>query len=147
MAQISKYPISKEVEERIFKILLKTIADLHDSLEINDFLEDFLSPIEKIMLAKRLSIAVMLAKGYDYNQIIKILRVSPSTISGIAISLKYAGVGYKKVVEKILREEKIEEFWGKVDDVINGTVPPYGQNWSYWNKERWQKKKARQKAF
>lgn len=147
MAQVSKYPISQEVEKRIFEILSKTISDLRNSSDINDFLEDFLSPVEKIMLAKRLSIAVLLAKGYDYQQIRKTLRVSPSTIGGVAISLKYAGVGYKKVVEKILREEKIEEFWGKVDDVVSGTVPPYGKNWSYWNKERWRKKMVRRKVF
>lgn len=147
MAQVSKYPISKEVENRIFEILLKTIADLHDAVDINSFLEDFLSPVEKIMLAKRLSIAVLLAKGYDYQQIRKILRVSPSTIGGVAISLKYAGTGYKKVVEKILRDERIEEFWQKVDDVIADLVPPYGKNWSYWRKERWQKKMAQRKPF
>jgi len=147
MAQVSKYPISKEVEERIFEILSKTIADLRSFQEIDQFLEDFLSPVEKIMLAKRLSIAVLLAKGYDYEQIRKTLRVSPPTIAQVAISLKYAGKGYKKVVEKILKEEKMEEFWQKVDDVIADLVPPKGKNWSYWRKERWQKKMARRKPF
>ncbi|MBI5465447.1 hypothetical protein HY946_02445 [Candidatus Gottesmanbacteria bacterium] len=147
MTQVSKYPISKEVEERIFEILLKTIADLRSSQEIDQFLQDFLSPVEKIMLAKRLSIAVLLAKGYDYQEIRKILRVSPPTIAQVAISLKYAGKGYKNVVERILREEKMVEFWQKVDDVIHDTIPPYGKNWSYWRKERWQKKMARRKPF
>lgn len=147
MAQVSKYPISKEVETRIFEILSKTISDLRNAVEIDDFLGDFLSPVERIMLAKRLSIAVLLAKGYDYQQVRKILRVSPSTIGAVAISLKYAGKGYKNVVEKILREEKMEAFWQKIDDVIADLVPPAGRNWSYWRKERWQKRKASQRAF
>lgn len=147
MAQVSKYPISKEVEKRIFEILLKTIADLRSAGEIDEFLQDFLSPVEKIMLAKRLSIAVLLAKGYDYAEIRKILRVSPPTIAQVAISLKYAGRGYKNVVERILREEKMGAFWQKVDDVIADLVPPKGRNWSYWRKERWIKKRARRKPF
>ena len=147
MAQVSKYPISKEVEQRIFEIFSQTLSDLKDPIDINDFLQDFLSPIEKIMLAKRLSIAVLLAKGYEYEQIRKILRVSPPTIAQVAISLKYMGKGYKKVVEKILKEEKLQEFWQKVDDVINETIPPYRKNWSYWRKERWQKKTSQRKPF
>lgn len=147
MAQVSKYPISKEVEERVFEVLSEVISGLRLRSDINDFLEDFLSPIEKIMLAKRLSIALLLAKGYDYQAIRKTLRVSPPTIASVAISLKYAGKGYKRVVEKIIAEEKMGEFWQKVDDVINDLVPPKGKNWSYWRKERWQKKIKNRKAF
>ena len=147
MAQVSRMPISKEVEERMFEILLKTIANLRESSEIIEFLQDFLSPVEKIMLAKRLSIAVLLSKGYKYDDIRKTLRVSPPTIATVAISLKYAGRGYKRVVEKILRVEKINEFWQKIDDVINDIVPPKGRNWSYWRKDIYSKKRARQKAF
>ena len=132
MAQVSKYPISKEVEERVFEVLSEVISGLQLRSDINDFLEDFLSPVEKIMLAKRLSIAVLVAKGYDYAQIRKTLRVSPSTIAGVAISLKYAGKGYQRVVEKILKEEKMEEFFQKIDDVVNDLVPPEGRKWSYW---------------
>ena len=147
MSQVSKYPISKEVETRIFEVLSEVISGLRLPSDVNDFLEDFLSPVEKIMLAKRLSIAVLLKKGYDYQQIKKILRVTPTTIATVNMALKYTGQGYNRVVEKIIKSEKIEEFWNKVDDVINETVPPYGKNWSYWNKERWQKKIKRRKAF
>jgi uncharacterized protein YerC len=147
MTQVSKYPISKEVEGRIFEVLTEVIADLKQSLEINEFLEDFLSPVEKIMLAKRLSIAVLLAKGYDYRQIQKILHVTPPTIASVNLSLKYTGQGYKRVVEKIIHGEKMEEFWQKVDDVIADLVPPKGRNWSYWRKGRWQKNRLKQKPF
>lgn len=147
MTQVSRYPIAKEIENRMFEIFVKTVSDLKDRSEIDQFLQDLLSPVEKIMLAKRLSIAVMLAKGYDYESIRKTLRVSPPTIAQVALSLKYAGTGYKKVVEKILKEEKTEEFWQKVDDVINDLVPPKGVNWSYWRKDRARKKWERKKIF
>ncbi len=150
MTQVSKYPISKNVETRIFEVLSQVIADLRLSSEINEFLEDFLSPVEKIMLAKRISIAILLTKGYDYRQIQKILRVTPPTIASVNIALKYTGQGYKKVVERIVNNEKMEKFWEEIDDVTNDTVPPYGRNWSYWNKERSQEKKKKlknKKAF
>lgn len=147
MTQVSKYPISKAVEERIFEILFRVITEMNREEEVKDFFEDFLSPVEQIMLAKRLSIAVLLAKGYNYQDIIKILRVSPPTISQVAVSLKYAGKGYKKVVERLIKEEKIEKFLQNVEDVILDHVPPKGENWSYWRFKREQKKAGRRKPF
>lgn len=147
MAQVSKYPITKDVEIRIYEILFKVIGDLKSPFEIKEFFDEFLSPVEQIMLAKRLSIALLLAKGYDYAAIRKTLRVSPPTISRVALSLRYMGKGYKRVVEKLLREEKIAEFFQKVEDVVLDHVPPKGKNWSYWRSEREAKKRTRRKAF
>jgi len=137
MTQVSKYPLKKEVEERIFEILLKTIADLKKPEEVNEFLEDFLSPVEKIMLAKRLAIAVLLGRGYDYRGIREILKVTPGTVAGVNLKLKYGGRGYKRVVEKFLREEKIEKLFEKIDEVLFQTLPPKGKNWKEWGRKKW----------
>lgn len=145
MAQLSRFPVSSEVEKRMFEIFISTISDLQNTSDIDSFLSEFLSPVEKIMLAKRITIAVLLAKGYDYKSINKILRVTSTTISSISIALKYSKKGYKPVVERILNSEKIEEFWQKVDDVIHDVIPPGRGNWSYMKArreaEKWKKKK------
>lgn len=147
MTQVSKHPLKKEIEERVFEILLETIASLKNPEEINDFIEDFLSPVEKIMLAKRLAIAVLLGRGYDYRQIREILKVTPGTIAGVNLKLKYAGRGYKKVVEKILKEEKIGKIFEKIGGVagvaLGESLPPKGKDWSKWQKARWQERKIR----
>jgi len=93
---------------------------------VASFLEDFLTPTEKMMLAKRLAVAVMLAKGYDYRAIRKTLKVSFHMVANVNLWLKYKGKGYQKVINWILREEKIEKFWQKVDDVLGDIVPPQG---------------------
>lgn len=147
MTQISKYPISKAVEKRIFGIFFSTIVNLRTSEDVSSFLEDFLTPTEKMMLAKRLAVAVMLAKGYDYRAIRKTLRVSFPMIASVNLWLKYKGRGYQKVIDQILREEKIDEFWQKIDDVLGDLVPPKGQNWSYWRKQKWQEKIEKAKPF
>jgi len=147
MPQVSRYPVSSEVEKRMYEILVETISNLRDVEEIESFLDEFISPVEKIMLAKRMAIAVLLAKGYDYNSIKKILRVTPTTISSISIALKYSKRGYKGAVNKILRSEKIEEFWQKVDDVVHDLVPPGPGNWSYMRAKREVEKWKRQKPF
>ncbi|MEK7450334.1 MAG: Trp family transcriptional regulator [Patescibacteria group bacterium] len=147
MTQISKYPIHKDVEKRMFEVLRETISHLTNAAEIEDFLTDFLSPVEKIMLAKRLSIAVLLHKGYRYETIAGILRVTPPTIATVSMLLKYSGKGYKKAVGKIAANEKINLFWEKVGDMLSKIPSSKGSDWAYQRKEYEKKKRARKKAF
>lgn len=147
MTQVSKYPISQAVYERIFEILFQSIVDLKSHQEVNDFFKDFLSETERVMLAKRLGIAVLLTKGYSFAEIRKILRVSQTTIADANAFLKYSNKGYKKVVHKILAAEKRDKFWQKVDDLLSETIPPKGRNWYYWRKEREERKRANRKPF
>lgn len=147
MTQISKYPVHKDVERRMFEVFKHAISHLNNAEEIEDFLKDFLSPVEKIMLAKRLSIAVLLAKGYTYPSIASILRVTPTTIAAVSLNLKYAGQGYKKMVEKVLQDEKIDAFWGKIEDVLSNIPASKGSSWVYQKQEYEKQKRANKKAF
>lgn len=147
MTQVSRLPLHKDVEKRIFEIFKTTVGYLKHPEDIEDFLEDFLSPVEKIMLAKRLSIATLLAKGYTYPSIAKILRVTPSTIAAVSVNLKYAGKGYKKAVEKIIRDEKIDLFWEKMEDIMSRIPPSKGSDWKYHRGEYEKEKRKRQKPF
>ena len=97
------------------------------------------------MLAKRLSIAVLLLKDYPYNSIQEILRVSKSTVAGVNRSLKYKGKGYKKFAKKILREEKTAKFWGKVEDLVLGTLSKGGKGTGSWHYLHHEIKKKRRK--
>ncbi|MBI2034823.1 MAG: hypothetical protein HYT11_03780 [Candidatus Levybacteria bacterium] len=147
MTQVSRYPIHKDVERRMFEIFKKSISQLHSSEDIEDFLDDFLSPVEKIMLTKRLSIAVLLAKGYTYPSICRILRVTPPTIANVSIALKYAGKGYRKMVDKILHDEKIDDFWQKMEDMLAKIPPSKGSDWKYYRREYYRKRREKQRAF
>ena len=115
MTQISKYPISENVWSRIFEIFLNTFVKIKTAEEADQFISDFLTPTEKIMLAKRLAIAFLLEKGYDYRTIQKIIRVSASTIKSVNTSRKFGSNGYRNLIERIVKEEKLVKF---LDDVI-----------------------------
>lgn len=148
MTQVSKRFVSEKIKARMQEVFSKVIADLHYESEINEFLDDFLSPPEKVMLAKRLSIALMLAKGYGYEIIADILKVTPSTIAKVNISFKYKGRGYQGIVSKILKEERWQKFWQDLDDKIVESFPPrYGSNWSEQRRRHYEEKRERQKPF
>lgn len=147
MTQVSRRPIHKDVEKRMLEIFKNTISYLSTSEDIEDFLNDFLSPVEKIMLAKRLSIAVLLAKGYTYPEIEEVLRVTPSTIATVSLNLKYSGKGYKKMVQKIISSEKRDEFWQKIEDILAKIPNSKGSSWVYQRQQHEKRKRENRKAF
>jgi len=147
MTQVSRYPVNKDVEQRIVQLFQKAIAKLRTPVEIEDFLADFLSPVEKIVLAKRFAIAVLLAKGYDYASIRLVLKVTPPTIASVSVTMKYSGKGYKKLLQKIIADEETNVFWGKIEDILTSLPPARGDN-VYSQQSRFENKQAnRRKAF
>jgi Trp operon repressor len=148
MAQVSKYPISREVYDRIFEIFLKTISSLNSTDLSSNFLQEFLSPTEQVMLSKRLAIAFLLTKEYKTRSISKILKVSMGTINRVSYRYKN-GKYYKMVINKILENEKMEKFWLKVAEQITnvlGNKKLKGSgSWRYLNSEI--NKKNINKAF
>ena len=117
MSQISRRILNKQVEEKVFETLWEAISQVKSKDDVKLFLSDLLSPVERIMVAKRLAIAVLLLKGSSYETIIDILKVSNETISKIALILR-ANSGYKIAVNKLLRSEAGREFWQGIEDLI-----------------------------
>lgn len=113
MTQVSRYPISKKIADRIFEIFLKVFIEIKNREEADQFLSDFLTPTEKIMLAKRLAISFLLEKGYDYRAIQRTIRVSAPTITGVSRARQYGSKGYRKLISKIIKQEKLMDFFEK----------------------------------
>lgn len=147
MTQVSRYPVSKEVYERIFDIFLKTITGLYTRKFTSGFLEEFLTPTEQVMLAKRLSVAFLLSKDYNYREISKILRVSTATVGRVALLYKESKY-FKNVIKRILKDEKIDEFWQEVGEKITSLLSAGGSKsgaWRYLREEI--KNKRKKKVF
>lgn len=82
------------------------ITLIKDRGEAIAFLKDLLTPTEVRMLAKRLQIADMLAKGYKYDTIKTHVRVTVQTISHVNNKLNYGEDGLIKILQKL---EKIDQ--------------------------------------
>ena len=79
------------------------ITLIEDREEAITFLKDLLTPTEVRMLAKRLQIADMLAKGYKYEDIKTHVRVTVQTISHVNNKLNYGDDGLIKILQKLER--------------------------------------------
>ena len=150
MSQISRYPISKNIANRIFEIFLATFTRLKNKEQADQFISDLLTPTEKVMLAKRLAIAFLLERNYDYRTIQGILRVSTGTIRTVSIACKHGSEGYKKVIDKILREEALLKLFDNA--VVKLLAIPAGLEkergaWAYLKRQAEKQKMKNKKAF
>ncbi|OGD93493.1 hypothetical protein A2697_03160 [Candidatus Curtissbacteria bacterium RIFCSPHIGHO2_01_FULL_41_44] len=149
MTKISRRALDKNLEKYIFTIFLKTIVDLKTLTEVKNFLEDLLSPTEKIMLIKRLAIAVMLTKGYTYDEIDHTLKVARNTIMNVSYFLKHSqNEGYQKVVTRVLADQKKEALFDKIEELLIQFSPPklYGSG-AYERKRRIGKELFKRKSL
>jgi len=118
MPQISKNPVHKDVFYEIRDDFLWTLGQLRSEEEVKSFFYDFFTKTERVMLAKRLAIAMMIHKGFTYDDIKFILHVSTSTITSVSHWLDRGGVGVKHILDKLVKEEHAEAFWRKVNSFI-----------------------------
>jgi uncharacterized protein YerC len=147
MTQVSKIPLRKEVEKRVYEILMISIAQAKASDTVQKLLDDLLSPTERLMLAKRLAIALLLLKKYDQRVISRWLKVSLTTVSKVSLTLQTGKGGYQLIIGSMVRKEELHAFLRKIDDALADLLPPAGRNWSNWRRARWQEKIERQKPF
>lgn len=148
MTQVSRRPLSPKVQERILNLFLNSFTLCSDKESASHFLEDLLTPTERMMLAKRLSIAFMLLQGYDYQTIKSTLKVSSPTVGKVSLWLKEKGEGYRRIINKIKKNERTKVIWDSIVDSIEdlfSTSP--GRDWSGAKKKLWQHRRQRQKAF
>lgn len=147
MTQVSKIPIRKEIEKRMYDVFLDSISMVRAKHDVEKLIDDLLSPTEKTMLAKRLSIALLLLKQYDQRLISKLLRVGLGTVSKVNRNLQNGRGGYFMVTSAIIKQEKYESFISKIDDLIADLFPPRHRNWTNWRKQRFEEKIQKSKPF
>lgn len=124
MTKVSRLPLRSDVWDRILDLFVGTLADQKDKKRLSNFFDDFFSPTEKIMFAKRLAAAVLVAKGHDYASIREILRVSPPTIAKLSLKIKYGGGGLKPVIEDIFKKQANQIVWKEIEGLFD--VPTKG---------------------
>lgn len=149
MAQVSKYPISENIYKRCWEILTKTLIGIKNTKDADEIIIDLLTPTERIMLVKRLSIAFLLNQGYEYREIEKILRVSFQTIASVNNTLKYGNSGYKKAIDNILKDEKLKEFFNQIAQKLVDLPAKSGAGSGTWKylKQELQKSSKDKKPF
>ena len=138
MTKVSRLPLRQDIWEKIFDLFISTLVSIKNKKRLEGFVGNFFSPTERIMFAKRLAAAVMVAKGNDYQTIRQVLRISPPTIAKMSFRVRYEGEGLMPVIENILKKDATKILWEEIKDLID--VPTKGVNWSRMGKRKFKRR-------
>ena len=101
MPKVSKISLDQDELRRIRDAFLGAIASLRTRGDVEEFLQDFLTPSEWRMLMKRLAIAERLLANDSYDKIRQKLKVSNTTIARMRNFLTIHGNGLRKMIQKL----------------------------------------------
>lgn len=127
MTQVSRFPLPKFLEQQMYKAIRKAFSDLRSEDEVAAFLEDLLSPTERIMLAKRLAIAILLDRGYEQRTVGTIMKTSLTTVNQVNYWLKNKGKGYRIVLDKLKNQKQWAELKEGLEEFLTDFFTVRGQ--------------------
>jgi uncharacterized protein YerC len=144
MVHISKNVLSEKQLKGLFQQLHAVLGKLKAE-EIGSFLDCFLGPEEKIVLAKRLAAIIMLAHYQSTHKVVNTLHISSSTAD--LIRRRLAEGTYDPLL-RTLREKKKRyiEVLETIDSILHlgGLLPHYGQT---PQSEAWRRHQNAKKSF
>lgn len=106
MPHVSRNKLTKTVENQLTTTLELVLARIAKEEEMKDFLLSLLTPTERIMLAKRLAIIILLKEGLPESHIADALHVTRITVSRMQLFLEARGKGYE-IALQVLQNEKV----------------------------------------
>lgn len=118
MGRVSKKGINKALEKDLEDQLSFIVSSLINRGEIEVFLNEFLTREEKIMLGKRLVLYMLLLKGLTNTQINNVLSLSHETTRWYRELFDKKPELFKKTVDRLLKREQMQEFWKKVEKLL-----------------------------
>ena len=98
------------------------------------------------MFAKRLAVGLLIAEGYDYKEIVSLLKISTGTVSIFSSFYKY-GEGYKKAIDKIKSDKEISEFLRYVGEKVSALGSFGGKGSGVWRSANKSFKKRKSKLL
>ena len=122
MPRVSQVPVDRDVYKNITDSFANLVSDLGKKEEAKIFLSDFLTKEEKLMLSKRLVLALMIKQGYSSNEIKEVLKVSRTTITLMKHWLFYKK-GINVGINKLISIEKRNKSEDKIEGILKHLPP------------------------
>jgi Trp operon repressor len=106
MPHISRNPLGPGAEKELVRTLEVVLTKVTKEEDMDQFLFALLSPTERLMLAKRLAMIVLLKENLPESSIAEMLHVTRGTVAKMQLFLEARGQGYE-VGLKVLENEKL----------------------------------------
>ena len=125
MPHVSSKRVKKDVFKRMSIEFVNTISGLKSKDEIKGFIRELLTPTERVMLAKRLAIIMMLKRGYPFQIIERTLKISSSTSMRFWKIIKIQD--FSTITKNIQKEKDKKKFWNEIEVLLRAGMPPMGK--------------------
>ena len=131
MPHVSSIELDPILLEKLFVKLIIILGEAQNKQNLSSVANELFTPTEKIMLAKRLAIILMLANATPQHRVVNILKVSPTTVAKTSLGIE---IGKYKSILRISKKEKVnleKLVWNIL--TVGGIMPPkIGRK--YWTK-------------
>lgn len=117
MPQISRRRLPKEIEEKIKASFYEAVSAVKGDREVALFLRDLLTPTERVMIPKRLAIAILISKGWNNMRICSHLNVTNSTVASVVKAFESSS-GFKAVINKLQKNEAWRSLWQDIESLL-----------------------------
>ena len=123
MPHVSKRYLKKKSFSILMRQFTNALEEADQRTKVAPMLGELFTKTEKVMFAKRIALVYLLSRNVPYNQIEKILHLSPVTIS--KFSLKLETGNYKQTIAIVNRRGKFLDILEKI--LQAGLPPKYGK--------------------
>ena len=110
MPHVSKIKLNYKSEQKLIENLELILMKINKLEKMNVFLTALLTPTEKLMLAKRMAVVVLLKEGLSESDIANCLHVTRVTVSRLQLFLEARGEGYEIALKVLENEKLLKEF-------------------------------------
>jgi len=118
MPRVSKNKLTEKQLYEISDMFLNLISQLTVKNDVEDFLDNFLTPEEKVMLAKRLMVFIMIVSGYQTEDIKSTLHVSHETIRIYKNELLHKSTLFRTRIKKLSRQQEVGQLLAKINKLL-----------------------------
>lgn len=138
MPQVSRFPLKREVWEKISGLFFQALVAANNKKAAQVFVEGFLAPTERVMLAKRFAVLFLLEKGVEGAEIANFLKMSTSTVSRLRLWQKNLDAQQRELLRRILLKREVKNL---LIDILKTFLyegpPPKGADWKKRGQEKW----------
>ena len=110
MPHISKYQLNKKAEEEIIANLNTALTFINSGEDMINFINSLLSPTERIMIAKRLAMIILIESGVKDSEISNLLHVTNGTVAKMRLFYEARGTGFKIALKKLEEQKRLKAF-------------------------------------
>lgn len=141
MTNISRHKLQDRVNDKLYILLFEVVTSNRTKSDFNKVMIDLLSPVERIMISKRIVIVYLLLQNIDCRMICRVLKVSGATVAKFRLLMEKSE-GLVPRLKGIVQNERVQLF---LMELVSELRPPgsYGVSWSNaWSiKNRIERKK------